>query len=259
MKANLSYPQLKAIYPFQNTILDEITGQPSRYELYSYSDIIYSNYSTTIDDDVTSSTFGEVLYSGEVFDPIGTRIANEETRSEGVELDFYYNPSRAVSVFLGYAYLDTTYLKSIIPSLEGLTIPGTSNHNFNAQLKYTFTSGKYKGFFCGLNYKYRSAALLNNYFTDINDDRESDYYPEELDGDTVVNPSYFEFKLEDQFSTDAFVGWGGKISKQKGSPSLRIQLNINNVFDDIHLISTGSNNARYTDSRNVTLSSTISF
>ena len=258
-KANLSYPQLQAIYPFQNTIVDEITGEPLRYELYPYSDIIYSNYSTTIDDDVTSSTFGEVLYSGEVFDPIGTRVANEETRSEGIELDFYYNPSRAVSVFLGYAYLDTTYLKSIIPSLEGLTIPGTSNHNFNAQLKYTFTSGKYKGFFCGLNYKYRSAALLNNYFTDINDDRESDYYPEELDDGTIVNPSYFEFKLEDQFSTDAFVGWGGKISKQKGSPSLRVQLNINNIFDDIHLISTGSNNARYTDSRNVTLSSIISF
>jgi outer membrane receptor protein involved in Fe transport len=252
-KSNLSYPQLQAIYPFENEQFDA-NGNVISSELYPYSDIIYSAYTEVRNDD------GDIIdYTGAVFDPIGTRVANEETRSEGIELDLYYNPTRAVSVFLGYAYLDTTYLKSIIPSLEGLTIPGTSNHNFNAQLKYTFTSGKYKGFFCGLNYKYRSAALLNNYFTDINDDRESDYYPEELDGDTVVNPSYFEFKLEDQFSTDAFVGWGGKISKQKGSPSLRIQLNINNVFDDIHLISTGSNNARYTDSRNVTLSSTISF
>ena len=252
-KSNLSYPQLQAIYPFENEQFD-VNGNVISSELYPYSDIIYSAYTEVRDDD------GDIIdYTGAVFDPIGTRVANEETRSEGVELDFYYNPSRAVSVFLGYAYLDTTYLKSIIPSLEGLTIPGTSNHNFNAQLKYTFTSGKYKGFFCGLNYKYRSAALLNNYFTDINDDRESDYYPEELGDGTIVNPSHFEFKLEDQFSTDAFVGWGGKISKQKGSPSLRIQLNINNVFDDIHLISTGSNNARYTDSRNVTLSSTISF
>jgi outer membrane receptor protein involved in Fe transport len=242
-KSNLSYPQLQSIYPFKD----------ANNQLYSYSDIIYSAYSEVRDED------GNIIdYTGAVFDPIGTRIANEETRSEGIELDFYYNPSRAISVFLGYAYLDTTYLKSIIPSLEGLTIPGTSNHNINGQIKYTFREGQYKGFFCGLNYKYRSSALLNNYFTDINDDREADYYPKEFNGNTV-NPSYFEFELEDQFSTDAFVGWSGKINKKKGAPSLRLQVNLNNVFDDIHLISTGSNNARYTDSRNVTISSTISF
>lgn len=251
-KSNLTYAQLQSIYPFKNGIYDE-NGVLEKYELYSYSDIIYSAYSEVRNDagDITD-------YSGEVFDPIGTRVANEETRSEGIELDFYYNPSRALSLFLGYAYLDTTYLRSIIPSLEGLTIPGTSNHNFNGQIKYTFRDGKYKGFFCGLNYKYRSSALLNNYFADIDDNRESDYYPKEVNG-TTVNPSYFEFKLEDQFSTDAFVGWSGKISKQKGSPSLRLQVNVNNVFDDVHLISTGSNNARYTDSRSVTVSSTISF
>jgi outer membrane receptor protein involved in Fe transport len=243
-RSNLSWPQLQSIFPFKN----------DANELYSYSETIYSGYSEIINDD------GTIDYTGEVFDPIGTRIANEETRSEGIELDFYYNPSRSLSLFLGYAFLDTTYLDSIIPSLEGLTVPGTSNHNLNAQIKYTFRKGKYKGVSCGLNYKYRSAALLNNYFTDINDDRESDYFPkEDPNGGGLINPSHFEFKLEDQYSTDAFIGWSGKLSKQKGAPAIRLQLNINNLFDDIHLISTGSNNARYTASRNVTLSSTISF
>lgn len=252
-KANLSYPQLQAIYPFKNELFDE-SGNFLSAELYPYSDIIYSGYTEVRNDD------GDIVdYTGAVFDPIGTRVANEETRSEGIEFDFYYNPSRAFSMFLGYAYLDTTYLKSVIPSLEGLTIPGTSNHNLNGQVKYTFTSGKHKGMFFGINCKYRSAALLNNYFTDINDDRESDYFSEVFNDGTVLNPSYFEFKLEDQFSLDAFVGWSGKITKEKGAPLLRIQVNVNNLLDEIHLISTGSNNARYTDSRNVTISSIISF
>ena len=244
-KSNLSWAQLQSIYPFKD----------ENNQLYDYSDIIYSRYTEVRDE------LGNIIdYTGAVFDPIGTRIANEETRSEGIELDFYYNPSRALSLFLGYAYLDTTYLYSIIDSLEGLTIPGTSNHNLNAQVKYTFRNGKYKGTFCGMNFKYRSAALLNNYFTDINDDREADYYPKEdpINGE-LINPSYFEFELEDQSNVDIFFGWGGRISKSKGSPTMRVQVNVNNVLDDIHLISTGSNNARYTDSRNVILTTTINF
>ena len=244
-KSNLSYAQLKSIYPFKD----------ENNQLYDYSDIIYSRYTEVSDE------LGNIIdYTGEVFDPIGSRIANEETRSEGVEFDFYYNPSRELSLFLGYAYLDTTYLYSIIDSLEGLTIPGTSNHNLNAQVKYNFKSGKYKGYFCGLNFKYRSAALLNNYFTDINDDREADYYPKEdpISG-ALIDPNYFEFALEDQYNADVFFGWGGKISKSRGSPTMRLQVNINNILDDVHLISTGSNNARYTESRNFTITSTINF
>ena len=41
------------------------------------------------------------------FSPKGYRVADESVRSEGLELDLYYNPTKNVSLFLGYAYLET--------------------------------------------------------------------------------------------------------------------------------------------------------
>ena len=67
------------------------------------------------------------------------------------ELDFYYNPTSNISLFLGYAYLDTTILESELDILEGLPTAGTSDHNVNFTCKYNFKQGRLKGRSIGFN------------------------------------------------------------------------------------------------------------
>ena len=203
-----------------------------------------------------------------IFDPWGYRVADEEARSQGVELDLYYNPTDNLSVFFGYAYLDTKILKSSLKPLEGLTVPGTSDHNLNLQLRYKFKQGKLKGITLGCNQKYRSAALLNNYFTDLDNDGDQDFvatdvsYFNPISEETFTvtkDPFYHSLRLEDQHRTDFFIKWGGKLAKGKNVPWTVFQLNINNAFDNTNLISTGANNARYTEGRNAVISAGFYF
>jgi hypothetical protein len=115
-----------------------------------------------------------------------------------------------------------------------------------------------KGFTVGFNQKYRSAALLNNYFTDLDGDGDQDYFTHQVDG-VDRDPKYYSLYLEDQFQTDVFIKWGGKLAKGRHIPWTTFQLNINNIFDDARLISTGANNARYTEGRTIRLSAGIYF
>ena len=128
--------------------------------------------------------------------------------------------------------------------------------------KYSFKQGKYKGLQIGMNQKYRSAALLSHYFVDLDGDNQADYIAREVEDPrsgeiTTLQPRYNTLWLEDQHRTDFFIKWSGKI--KKSHPWTVLQINVNNVFDNKNLISTGLNNARYTDGRNVVLSAGIYF
>jgi outer membrane receptor protein involved in Fe transport len=265
-RSNITWSQLSAVYPYQNPdgtwadgfadangnvlSVDDPAASPSRilYDIEAKLDV---------DGNPLEDENGFPLYQV-VFDPLGSRVADEEARSQGLELDFYYNPTDQLSLFLGYAFLDTTILKSSLKPLEGLTVPGTSKHNLNFQFRYKFNEGKLKGFTVGFNQKYRSAALLNNYFTDLDGDGDQDYRTHQVDG-VDLDPKYYSLYLEDQFQTDVFIKWGGKLAKGRHIPWTTFQLNINNIFDDARLISTGANNARYTEGRTIRLSAGIYF
>lgn len=261
-RQNISWPMLTSIYPSRNDDgsireSDQLySNGHSPAEIYDYY-LYYDRYGNIQTDDAT----GDQLVRAE-FNPKGFRVADEEVRSEGLELDLYYNPTKNVSVFLGYAYLETTVLESALDILEGLATAGTSDHNLNLTFKYSFKQGKYKGLQLGLNQKYRSAALLSHYFVDLDGDNQADYIPvdviDPLTGNTTTAyPRYNTLWLEDQHRTDIFVKWSGKIKKHL--PWTVIQLNVNNIFNNRNLISTGLNNARYTEGRNIVLSTGFYF
>ena len=72
-------------------------------------------------------------------------------------------------------------------------------------------------------------------------------------------PRYYPIYMQDQFLTDLGIGWSGKIGKSKTAPTLRIQLNISNLFDTMRLYSTGKNQSRYNESRSYRLTASMSF
>lgn len=245
-RSNLDWTQLRAIYP------ENIDGKPKIYDMQPVYD-----------------ANGDLLYERKVFDPLGYRVANEELRSEGIEFDLNFNPFKQLTIVLGYAFLDTTILRSSLDILEGLELAGTAPHNANIYFRYSFPwDSKLRGCFISLNQKYRSAALLNNYFADLNYDGIQDYTPLvdkdqntvlDTNGDPVVMPRYYPIYMQDQFLTDLGIGWSGKIGKSKTAPTLRIQLNISNLFDTMRLYSTGKNQSRYNESRSYRLTASMSF
>jgi hypothetical protein len=153
-------------------------------------------------------------------------------------------------------------LESALETLEGLPTAGTSDHNVNLTAKYSIKQGKYKGLQFGLNQKYRSAALLSHYFVDLDGDNQADYFPRDvIDPKSneliTLEPRYNTLWLEDQHRTDLFIKWSGKFKKHH--PWTVLQCNINNIFNNRNLISTGLNNARYTEGRNIVLSAGFYF
>ena len=260
-RQNISWPMLTAIYPAKNP---DGTKKETPYENGKMPDVIYDYYiyeNKYTGEPMRDQETQNILYRAE-FNPKGFRVADEEVRSEGLELDFYYNPTKNLSFFMGYAYLDTVVLKSQLNALEGLPTAGTSDHNLNLTAKYSFKQGRFKGLQVGINQKYRSAALLSHYFVDLDGDNQADYISRDItdpkSGKTVtLKPRYNTLWLEDQHNTDLFIKWSGKFTKY--FPWTVMQMNINNIFDNRNLISTGLNNARYTEGRNIVFSSSFYF
>ena len=259
-RQNISWSMLTAIYPAKD---DQGFVRTEAYENGYLPGEIYDfiPYEDRLGNPVLNDETGAQEVRA-IFNPKGYRVADEEVRSEGLELDLYYNPNKNISVFFGYAYLETTVLESALDTLEGLPTAGTSDHNLNFTFKYSIKQGKLKGLQYGFNQKYRSAALLNHYFSDLDGDGQSDYFPVEVEnkqtGEMVLtNPRYNTLWLEGQHSTDIFLKWSGKFNKHH--PWTVLQCNINNIFNNRNLISTGLNNARYTEGRNIVLSAGFYF
>ena len=259
-RSNLSWAQMQAAFP---------ASDPANAAIWDIEVVRDQNGSPIFDTNPSGSIIYDddgqpVVRRRESFDPLGSRVANEEIRSQGLEFDFYYNPINQLSIFLGYAYLDTKILNSSLPVLEGLELPGTAAHNVNMTVRYQFpSSGKLKGCFIAMNQKFRSGALLDNYFTDLDYDGDQDYFQEIInegeDNEEIRQPEYYSLRLEDQMITDLSFGWNGPLGPGRDAPRARVQLTINNLFNALDLYSTGTNRARYTDETTYRISAGLTF
>jgi outer membrane receptor protein involved in Fe transport len=213
------------------------------------------------------------------FAPLGRNLGEVETQSQGVELDFYYNPTRSLSLFLGYAYVDAFFndapkIKvggSVTPVVDsGERVPGTAHHSANFTTRYSFKNGKLKGWYVGSNIKYRSKSYYNRLYADIGSETGvgPDHYDGiqditplvDAEGKTIAggDPVSYELWLSDNLETLAFVGWQGQLKKGRNQPKYSFQLTAANLFDARDLIATG-NNARYTDGRRLSIKASIQF
>lgn len=252
-------------------------GTPQLERLYPWSGTGDGPYDFLYDDD------------GSGFAPIGRNVAGIDTNSQGVELDVYYNPTRSLSLFLGYAFADATFEDgpddeiSGLPLVEdGQRVPGTAQHSANFTAKYSFKEGQLKGWYLGCNLKYRSKSFYNRLYADTGRDARytssgrlvpggvgPDFYDGRPDLFSNVDENgqvyagattkSYDVWLDDTFNTGVFFGWSGRLfNKASDAPKYSFQLSVDNLFDDRDLIATG-NNPRYTDGRRVTFRTSIKF
>jgi len=196
-------------------------------------------------------------------DPLGRNVAGSTVVSEGIELDLYYNPTPSLSLFLGYAYVDTYYTETPGGILDDQTLPGTAHHNANFTVRYTFKEGPLKGWYVGANEKYRSRGLYGTLYEDLDFDGQEDILGLDNDNNGSFNdvgdtaPRTHEIWLEDSFETTVFVGWRGKFASGKDARLWNFQVTVNNVFDSVDLVTTGQ--ARYTEGRTVNFKASVKF
>jgi len=256
-------------YGFKFDLLEgKLNGQILGFQVEKENDTV------RLSDSVLRAIYPDLVDADGNFTKAGTNVAGTNVESNGFEADIYYNPAPKLSLFLGYAYLDTEITKSPLGINDGSVVPGTSRHSATFTARYSFKDGKLKGWYCGLSEKYRSKSFLGNFYEDIahtndkfpnqNDITQRDGKPDLLevtDASTggVVQPKKHQVYLSDHLETSVFLGWRGKLfNKTRTAPVYNFQLTVDNLFDAIDLVNRGSN-AFYTENRTISLKAGIQF
>ena len=232
------------------------------------------NDTARLSDIVLREIYPDLVDDAGNFSKAGANVAGTNVESKGYEADIYYNPTSSLSLFLGYAYLDTEITESPLGINDGSIVPGTSRHSATFTARYSFKDGALKGWYCGLSEKYRSKSFLGNFYEDIahtndkfpnqNDITQRDGKPDLLpvtDGVTgeVVQPKKHKVYLSDHLETSVFVGWRGKLfNKSRTAPVYNFQVTVDNLFDAIDLVNRGST-AFYTENRTISLKAGVQF
>ena len=138
-------------------------------------------------------------------------------RSQGLEMDLIYSPTRQFQLLVGYSYMwqaEQVSNPSLLPGtyehriLIGRRLRSAPEHNFRTFGKYTFNEGLLKGTSVGLGVRYTGEheALSQNAAFDLTNEAS-----------TVV---------------DAFVSYRTQIAGQK----ISLTLSIDNLLDEAYII-----------------------
>jgi outer membrane receptor protein involved in Fe transport len=117
----------------------------------------------------------------------GRYIAETTVESQGAEVDIYYNPTDSLSLMLGYAYMDAEIQNSPVLAdmdrgiIDGDPYPGFAHHNGVFTARYNFKSGRLKGWYVGVNQRYRSKTFLGTFFEDVGTTNYLDYTQNSVD------------------------------------------------------------------------------
>ena len=195
-----------------------------------------------------------------VADIAGRRAVGDKTLSEGVELDFTYNPLPGLSVIGSYNFTVANEVLELHPNITNATdyeLFGRPEHRAALTARYKFRDGALKGFTIGASQRYRSGANMTRYdlYYDANGDPVGDPKSEVT---PVVRTDRVYLNFGDVHTTSAFATWEKKLGKKRSSPQLIIGLRVRNLLSDAGF--TGrSNFGYYGESRSYNLSAKILF
>ena len=181
--------------------------------------------------------------AGNLKENVGKRVNGIKTRSEGVEVEFYYNPNRNLTFTFAYAYTNYDRIETpaeVAETLGNEQIFGHAPHNATLIASYKFDKrGPLKGFSIGANQRYRSKSVGQQF--------------EDAAGNIIG-----ELEYDDEFTTGAFIAWSVKMGSARNAPQLGLRLTVSNLFNNTDLINRGERGF-YKESRNITLSGNLKF
>ncbi|MFU8848336.1 MAG: TonB-dependent siderophore receptor [Opitutales bacterium] len=230
----------------------KLTGQVTAFYIEKENDNIV-NYDFRLQDIFTFAEFG--ASHPQIFNPNGTlnnnllpgkQMAGDVSRSEGIEVEFYYNPNRNLSFTLSYAYTNLDAIKineKVNPRFA--QVFGQAPHNLLLIGRYTFTDGALRGLTIGANQSFRSSSIIGEWYI-------------ENDTDAPGEGTWHDIKFDPEYTTDAFVTYRTKLGSGRSAPNLNLNLRVNNIFDNTDLINRNKN-AFHRNSRQILVSAAMRF
>ncbi|MBK1877200.1 TonB-dependent siderophore receptor [Pelagicoccus mobilis] len=152
------------------------------------------------------------------------------SRSEGVELDAVWSPSKNWQAIFAYAYHDAREVENDnIPGQVGYALQGAAKNNFSTWLRHQHTEGRLNGLSWGGGFVWK-------------------------DGPINLFPNYKNADLTqgDYGVVDLFVSYSRALSEEV---NMSWSFNLKNVTDKVYMDKTGF----YADPRNFTTSLSLSF
>ena len=248
-------------YGFRFDLLDgKLNGQITAFYIEKENDTIV-NYDWRLGDIYTFAEFGES--NPEIFNADGRlnnnllpgkRVPGDISRSEGLEVDFYYNPNRNFSFVFSYSYnnLDAIFLaateidEDFNPRFA--QVFGQAAHNALFIARYKFTEGPLKRLTIGANQRLRSSSTMGQWYIEDEDDQ----------GNGLGTGTWYEIDFDPEFVTDAFVNYQMKVGTGRKKRDLYLGLRVNNLFDTTELIQRNKS-AYHRPSRQYLLSASMRF
>ena len=186
----------------------------------------------------------------------GRRGVGDKTRSQGVELDFTYNPLPGLSFIGSYncnIANEILELHPLVSNPENFELFGRPDHRATFTGRYKFRSGALKGLTVGASQRYRSAANQTRF--DLHYDGDGNAVG---DSDDAVRTDRVYLNFGDEHTTSAFATWEKKLGPRRSDPKLTLAFRVNNLFDNTDF-SGRENYGFYRESRSYNLSGKIQF
>lgn len=230
----------------------KLNGQITAFYIEKENDTIV-NYDFRLSDIYTFERYGQS--HPQIFNPSGVlnnnllpgrRVPGDVSRSEGIEVEFFYNPNENLSFVFSYAYTNLDALsinENVNPRFA--QVFGQAAHNALLIGRYRFTDGLLKGLTVGANQQLRSSSTIGEWYI-------------EDDNDSPGGGTWYEIKFDPEFVTDIFLSYETRIGKVRTAPHLNIGLRINNIWDTTDLIQR-NRSAYHRSSRQYLLSANIRF
>ena len=244
----------------------KLDGQLAYYSITKENDNEFAYSSALLNQIYPGSLYGDEFpenYYGENNDGYiisanlaGRRGVGDKTRSEGIELDFTYNPLPGLSFVGSYncnIANEILELHPLVSNPENFELFGRPDHRATFTGRYKFRDGALKGLTIGASQRYRSAANQTRF--DLHYDENGNAVGESVAGGHT-DRVYLNFG--DEHTTSAFATWEKKLGNKRSAPKLTLAFRVNNLFDNTDF-SGRENYGFYRESRSYNLSARILF
>ena len=181
----------------------------------------------------------------------GRRGIGDKTRSDGLELDLTYNPTKRLSFIASYNHSlanEIEELNPIVSNPEDFELFGRPDHRATLTGRYKFTDGKLRGLVIGASQRFRSASVQTRFDLPYDDDNDGN----------VDRTERVYLKFGDEFSTSLFAAWTKRLGATRKSPKLNLAFRVNNLFDNDEF-SGRENYGFYRESRAYSLTAKVNF
>jgi outer membrane receptor protein involved in Fe transport len=246
-------------YGIRFDLLDgKINGQINAFYIEKENDTIV-NYDFRLNDIYTYAEYGDTnpeIFFEDSNNPgtyrlqndilPGKRVPGDISRSEGLEVEFFYNPNKNLSFVFSYSYnnLDALRIpKEVNPRFA--QVWGQAPHNALLIGRYKFTDGALKGFSFGADQSVRSSSTIGEWYIEDDDDAEG-------------KGTWYEINFDPEFITSGFINYQRKLGTGRSAPVLNLGLRINNLFDNTDLINRNKN-AFHRGARQILISAKMNF